>query len=412
MYVNFITPIAACRYTLPVTPVHSAAASTLVVETVENVVGHAPRPIALHEPRFGPQEKRYVDECVDTNWVSSVGAFVDRFERDLAAYTGAGFAVATSNGTAALHIALLLAGVQPGDEVIIPALTFIATANAVSYCSARPHLVDADPQTLGLDPAKLENHLRTMAIRHAGGWVNKSTGARIAAIVPMHTYGHPVDLDGCVEVAKSFGIPLVEDAAESLGSFYRGRHTGTFGRVNTLSFNGNKIVTTGGGGAILTNDAAIAQHAKHLTTTAKKPHAWAFEHDEVGFNYRLPNLNAALGCAQLERLDEFLTAKRILARRYADAFADSGVGTIVLEPAETRSNYWLITLLLNADLAFERNAILAALHERRILARPAWNLMHTLPMYADCPRADLTTAEDLAQRMICLPSSPHLLAPG
>ena len=272
----------------------------LVVGAIRVVTGSAPA--ALHEPHFGGREWDYLKECLDSTFVSSVGKFVDRFEAELAAYTGAAHAVATVNGTAALHIALKLAGVLPGDEVIVPALTFAATANAVIYCDAVPHFADRETRSFGLDAAALRDWLQATTELQAGVCVNRASGRTIRAMVPMHVFGHPADLDSLLAVASDFRLALVEDAAESLGSLYHGRHTGTIGRMGTLSFNGNKTITTGGGGAILTNDAELAKHAKHLTTTAKLPHAWEYRHDEVGYNYRMPNLNAALGCAQLEQL--------------------------------------------------------------------------------------------------------------
>ena len=283
------------------------------VAAIRNVVGV--KPAVLHEPRFGGREWEYVKECLDSTFVSSVGKFVDRFEAELAAYTGAKHAVAVMNGTAALHIALLLAGVQAQDEVLVPALTFIATVNAVSYCNAVPHFVESEESCFGIDPVALRIYLDALTEQRDGQCINKQTGRVIRAIVPMHTFGHPNLIKELLELAHDFKLVVVEDAAESIGSYYRGRHTGTFGLLGTLSFNGNKTITTGGGGAILTNDSVLAARAKHLTTTAKLPHAWHYVHDEIGYNYRLPNLNAALGCAQLEQLPQFIQAKRILFGR-------------------------------------------------------------------------------------------------
>lgn len=363
--------------------------------------------IGLHEPEFSGNEWTYVKECLDTGWVSSVGKFVDRFEADLAAFTGVAHAVAVVNGTAALHVCLRLVGVQPQDEVLLPALTFIATANAVSYCGAIPHFVDSEERTLGLDPAKLAAYLQVIAEVRPDGCYNRQTGRRIKAVVPMHTFGHPVDLDPLVEVCDRFRLELVEDAAESLGSYYKGRHTGHWGKVSALSFNGNKVLTTGGGGAILTNDPDLAKLAKHLTTTAKQPHKWAFNHDMVGYNYRLPNLNAALGCAQLEQLPRFLEQKRWLADRYAEAFEGMAGVTFVREPDFATSNYWLNALLLH-DPA-DRVPFLEAANAQGVMSRPVWTLMHKLPMFADCPRMDLTGAEALESRLVNIPSSPALV---
>jgi perosamine synthetase len=364
--------------------------------------------ISLHEPSFSGNEWNYVKECLDTGWVSSVGKFVDRFEEDLAAYTGVKRSIAVVNGTAALHICLLLAGVKAGDEVLIPALTFIATANAVSYCGAIPHFIDSEECTLGVDPRKLARYLEEIAEERVDGCYNSVTGRRIKAIVPMHTFGHPVDLDPLVEVCQRFNITLIEDAAESLGSCYKGRHTGQWGLLSALSFNGNKTITTGGGGAILTNDEELARLAKHITTTAKVPHRWEFNHDMVGYNYRMPNLNAALGCAQLEQLPDFLAAKRDLAERYRQAFAEIPGIKFFSEPANSRSNYWLNTLLLDEDCAGQRDALLEASNEMGIMTRPAWTLMSKLPMFAGCPKMDLSVAESLEQRLINIPSSAFL----
>lgn len=377
-----------------------------VVAAIRLVAG--PAPVALHEPRFAGNEWAYLKECLDSTFVSSVGKFVDRFEADLAAYTGAKHAVAVVNGTAALHIALKLAGVEAGDEVLIPALTFVATANAVAYCGATCHFVDSDERTLGVDPHKLREYLMATTEQRNGVCVNRATGQVIRALVPMHTFGHPVDLDGLLAVAHDFNLVLVEDAAESLGSYYHGRHTGTFGRFGTLSFNGNKTITTGGGGAILTNDPQLAQTAKHLTTTAKLPHRWAFEHDQIGYNYRLPNINAALGCAQLEQLPGFLEAKRRLFQRYQDAFAEIQGASIVMEPEGCHSNYWLQTLLLAPEKADQQEAILAASNDAGLMTRPVWMLMNRLPPYRDCPAMDLAGVESLAARLINVPSSAHL----
>ena len=365
---------------------------------------------ALHEPHFSGNEWVYVKECLDTGWVSSVGKFVDRFEHDLAEATGARHAVAVVNGTAALHICLQLAGVEPGDEVLMPALTFVATANAVSHCGAVPNFVDVDEATLGMAASELRDHLNNIADLRDGACFNRQTGRRIRALLPMHTFGHPSDLDALADVAARFCLELIEDAAESLGSYYKGRHTGNVGRLSALSFNGNKIITTGGGGAILTNDADLAKLAKHITTTAKLPHRWLFEHDMVAYNYRLPNINAALGCAQLEQLPGFLESKRQLFQRYRAAFSGIAGAHIVEEPAGCRSNYWLQTLLLDESAAGLRDDILAATNDAGLMTRPAWTPMHNLAPYANCPRAELPVTESLECRIINLPSSPQLVA--
>jgi perosamine synthetase len=312
------------------------------------------------------------------------------------------------NGTAALHIALRLAGVQPNDEVLIPALTFVATANAVSYCGATPHFADSSESDLGLDPRALRDYLGASTEIRAKQCVNRATGRVIRCVVPMHAFGHPVDIDGLLSVARDFHLSVVEDAAESLGSTVHGRHTGTFGLLGTSSFNGNKTVTTGGGGAILTNDAVLARHAKHLTTTAKVAHRWEYRHDEIGYNYRMPNINAALGCAQLEQLPGFLRAKRRLFERYAAAFADMPAVRLVAEPKGCRSNYWLQTLLLNSSAASQRDSILAATNDAGFMTRPTWTLMNRLAPYRECPKMPLSAAESLEARLINLPSSAHL----
>lgn len=364
--------------------------------------------IGLHEPCFAGNEWGYVKECLDTGWVSSVGKFVDRFEEQLAEYCGVRKAVAVVNGTAALHVCLILAGVERGDEVLIPALTFIATANAVSYCGAVPHFVDSEEATLGLDPVRLGAYLEQNAVLRSGECFNKNTGRRIKAVVPMHAFGHPVDLDPLLEVCGRFHLELVEDAAESLGSFYKGRHTGNFGRVSAVSFNGNKLVTTGGGGAILTNDEELGRLAKHVTTTAKVPHRWNFCHDMIGFNYRMPNLNAALGCAQLEELEGFLRSKRVLAQRYRDALAGIEGVRFFEEQSFARSNYWLNVLLLDEECASERDALLTRTNDSGIMTRPVWMLMHKLAMFEQCPRMELPVAESLERRIINIPSSAFL----
>jgi len=366
---------------------------------------------ALHEPSFIGNEWSYVKECLDTGWVSSVGKFVDRFELQLAEYTGVKRAVAVVNGTAALHLSLLLAGVRPGDEVLVPALTFVATANAVSYCGAVPHFVDSAMDTLGMDPAKLDSYLRDITVLRQDSCCNRTTGNPIRAVVPMHTFGHPVDLDGLTDVCKQYHLPLIEDAAESLGSYYKGSHTGNRGVLSALSFNGNKVLTTGGGGAVLTNDEHLGNLAKHLSTTARVPHPWELTHDQVGYNYRMPNINAALGCAQLEQLPEFLTRKRNLARRYEAAFSGVDGVTFFVEPGHGKSNYWLNALLLDDQCAEGRDPLLELLNTSGIQARPAWTLMHRLAMYRDCPRMDLGTAENIARRLVNIPSSAVLGAP-
>ena len=377
-----------------------------ILMAIRRVFG--PGHVMLHEPSFEGNELPYLKDCIDTTFVSSVGKYVDRFELELAAITGAKYAIATVNGTAALHIALKIAGVQPGEEVLIPALTFVATANAVSYCGATPHFVDSDESNLGVDSFKLRDYLIEHTEQKAGQCVNSVTGKIIRAIVPMHAFGHPVDMDGLMSVAHDFNIVVVEDAAESLGSYYKGRHTGTIGLLGTLSFNGNKTITTGGGGAILTNDKALAEYAKHLTTTAKLAHSWEYRHDEVGYNYRLPNLNAALGCTQLEQLPLKLARKRELFEVYQKAFCDIEGIKLLAEPKGCESNYWLQTLLLDPDKIECRDSILKITNQEGLMTRPAWVLMHELAAFKGCPRMDLTIATSLYKRIINIPSSQKL----
>lgn len=381
-----------------------------IVSAVKRAVGTPNGTLALHEPVFAGNEIAYLEECIKSTFVSSVGKFVDRFENMLEEVTGARRAIAVVNGTAALHACFTLAGVEAGDEVMSPALTFIATTNAIAYCGASPHFIDSSFKTLGMDAQALGARLDAIAQRGAGGTINRETGRRIAAIVPMHTFGHPVDMDEIVAIARHWDIPVVEDAAESLGSTYKGHAVGSQARLAALSFNGNKIVTTGGGGAILTNDEELGRRAKHITTTAKLPHKWAFVHDEVGFNYRLPNLNAALGCAQLEQLDGFLASKRRLAAAYHRAFAGVPGVQFSCEPEGTTSNYWLNAILLDEPHAGLRDEVLTALNASGFGARPTWTLMHRLPMFAACPRGDLRVAESIERRLINLPSSASIQA--
>ena len=383
--------------------------SRQILAAVRSVIGDRSKTVGLHEPYFKGNEWNLVKECLDTGWVSSVGKFVDRFEEMLREFTGAKFAVATVNGTAALHIALLLAGVKPDDEVLVPTLTFVATANAITYCGAIPHFVDSSYVTLGIDPSALAKHLENIGTFCDGQLLNSETGRIIRAIVPMHTFGHPVEMDSLGRVCDRFNLKIIEDAAESLGSSYKGVHTGRFGMMGTLSFNGNKIITTGGGGAVITDDPALGKRAKHLTTTARIPHRWEIEHDETGYNYRMPNINAALGCAQIQLLPLFIENKRSLAQRYARAFELVEDAEIFLEPAKCKSNYWLNTILLDRDVARVRDQVLMDLNEAGIGSRACWKLMHKLPMYNDCPKADLKVAEDVETRLINLPSSVNLV---
>jgi len=364
-----------------------------------------PNGAALHEPLFEGNEWQYVKECIDTHWVSSVGKFVDRFEQDLADFTGAKRAIATVNGTSALHLALILSGVKSEDEVLVPAMTFVATANAVSYCGANPHFIDISRNTLGVDSDKLDDYLAEIAeIRNDGLTWNKNTNKRIIACVPMHTFGHPVDMDSLNRVCEKWNIIIVEDAAESLGSFYKGKHTGLFGKLGVFSFNGNKIITSGGGGAIITNDEELAVRAKHLSTTAKTSNAWEFVHDEIGYNYRLPNINAALACAQLEAVPLYLKLKRHLAKKYQEIFQDLEGISIFSEPSDCSSNYWLNVLLVNKENIEYKEEILSVTNMNKIMTRPVWKLMSDLNMYKHCPSMELEISKEMESRIICLPS--------
>ncbi|RPI77890.1 MAG: LegC family aminotransferase [Desulfobacteraceae bacterium] len=379
-----------------------------ILNAIRTVIPDAKDPVALHEPCLKGNEWVYLKDCLDSTWVSYVGAYVDKFESMLADFTGVKKAVAVVSGTAALHMALKLAGIESGDEVLVPALTFAATANAVVYCNAIPHFVDSQEQTLGLDPYKLNEYLKDIAQTNSQGLINKFSGRRIKAVIPVHTFGHPVDLDPLLEVCQANKIALVEDAAESLGSFYKGKHTGNWGRLSILSFNGNKTITTGGGGAILTQDERLGALAKHLTSTAKVPHRWEYRHDQVGYNYRLPNINAALGCAQMEQLPRFLERKRRLAGQYQEAFKGVHGARFFTEASFARSNYWLNVLLLEEVFSGQRDAVLAGTNDAGFKTRPAWNLLPTLPIFRNCPAMDLSCAQSLAGRIINIPSSPML----
>lgn len=361
--------------------------------------------LPLHEPRFIGNEKAYLNACIDSTFVSSVGAFVDRFEKEFAAYVGSKYAVATVNGTAALHIALLLAGVEREDEVITQPLTFIATANAISYIGAKPIFVDVDRDTMGLSSNALKTFLETHCSIADNRCINTLSGKTIKACVPMHTFGHPCHIDEIKALCDQWHISLVEDAAESLGSTYKERHTGTFGRLGVFSFNGNKIITSGGGGVIVTDDEALAARAKHITTTAKIPHRWEYVHDEIAYNYRLPNINAALLCAQMENLDFFLENKRLLRDEYASFFDETSI-TLVREPEGARSNYWLQTLILNDKN--ERDAFLSYTNDHNVMTRPIWRLINRLEMFAEAQSADLSNALWLEDRVVNIPSGVRL----
>lgn len=358
--------------------------------------------VALHEPVFIGNERKYVLDAIDSTFVSSVGAYVNSFEERMAEITGAKYAIAIVNGTNALHMALLLAGVERDHEVLSQALTFIATANAISYIGAKLVFIDVDRDTMGMSPVALNRFLETNAEKKSDGYTyNKVTGKRISACIPMHTFGLPCRIDEIAAICEDWNITLVEDAAESLGSYYKNKHTGTFGKLGVFSFNGNKTVTCGGGGAIITDDEALAKRAKHLTTQAKVPHKWDFVHDEIGYNYRMPNLNAALACAQLEQLALFVENKRELAGQY-QALAESLGFSFAYELEEAKANYWLVALVLN-DLE-ERNAFLEYTNSRGVMTRPVWELMNRLPMFKDSQADDLENSLWLADRVVNIPS--------
>ncbi len=357
--------------------------------------------IALHEPVFIGNEKKYLNECIDSTFVSSVGKYVDKFEEMLAAYVGAKYAVAVVNGTMALFTALKLVGVKEGDEVITQPLTFVATANAIYYCGAKPIFVDVDLDTLGLSPKSLKEFLEKNCKIVDNKCINKTTGKTIKACVPMHTFGHPCKIDEIKEICDKWHIALVEDAAESLGSFYKGKHTGTFGKVGIFSFNGNKIITAGGGGVIVTDDEKLAKKAKHITTTAKVPHPYEYFHDEIGYNFRMPNINAALLVAQMENLDKFLENKRNLAKKYEKFFHSIGI-EFIKEPKNAKSNYWLNAIKL--ENINERNEFLECTNKNKVMTRPVWTLMNKLPMYENCQRDELKNAEYLEERIVNIPS--------
>ena len=358
--------------------------------------------IPLHEPKFVGNEKNYLNDCIDSTFVSSVGKYVDRFEKEFASYVGAKFAIATVNGTAALHIALKLVNVEKDDEVITQPLTFIATCNAISYCGAKPIFLDVDLDTLGLSPKALRDFLEQNCEVVNNQCINKTTKKVIKACVPMHTFGHPCRIVEIKEICDIWNISLVEDSAESLGSFYKDKHTGTFGKVGAFSFNGNKIITSGGGGVIVTNDEVLAKRAKHITTTAKIPHPYEYVHDEIGYNYRLPNINAALLVAQLEQLEKFLISKRELAIKYKEFFTTNNINFIA-EPKDSKSNYWLQAVLLN-DVN-QRNEFLEFTNKNGVMTRPIWQLMNELEMYKDCQKDELKNAKYLEQRVVNIPSS-------
>tara|TARA_B110001452_G_C15234853_1_gene427560 strand:+ start:2131 stop:3282 length:1152 start_codon:yes stop_codon:yes gene_type:complete len=376
-----------------------------IVNFIREQFGISDEFIPLHEPRFVGKEKEYVMDAIDSTYVSSVGAYVDKFEKIVTEKSGAKYAIATSNGTSAIHIALLMAGVKPNDEVITQPLTFVATGNAISYANARCVFLDVDIDTMGLSPSKLKVFLEANAELREGVPYNKKTNSRLAACMPMHTFGFPCRIDEIVEICNEFNIPVVEDAAESLGSRYKGKYTGTFGKLGVYSFNGNKTITSGGGGVIITDDKKLAKLAKHITTTAKVSHKWEYDHDMIGYNYRMPNLNAALACAQLEQLDSFIENKRELALIYDEFFKEKTID-FVLENSDSYSNYWLMSVILK-DIS-QRNDFLKFTNENKIMTRPIWKLLNKLDMFQNCQVEDISNAEWLEERVVNIPSSVRI----
>lgn len=380
-----------------------------ILSVIREGTGNYKQALSLHEPFFTNSEIEYVTECIRSGWVSSVGSFVEAFSDSLQKYTRSQFAIPVVNGTAALQTCYYVAGIQSNDEVLMPALTFVATANALAVLGGVPHFVDVEQVTLGIDPEKLECYLHDISEVTSLGLVNKHTQRTIKALVVMHTFGHPSSVHRLKTICEKFGIFLIEDACEALGSWYDRQHLGTFGHLAALSFNGNKIITTGGGGAILTQDKKLAERVEHITKTAKQPHPWAFYHDEIGFNYRMPNINAALGLAQMEKIDFLLQKKRILAARYEEAFSNINSVKFIKEPSNAISNYWLNTIQLSDELVSYREILLERAHSQSIQLRPVWNPLHQLPMYKNCPRMDLSMTEFLSMRLINLPSSVGLI---
>jgi aminotransferase in exopolysaccharide biosynthesis len=372
-----------------------------VIDFIREIYNEPKEPIQLHAPVFFGNEKKYINDCIDTTFVSSVGKYVDQFETMIAEYTGSARAVACVNGTSALHLALKLSGVEQNDEVITQPLTFIATVNAIVYCGAHPVFIDVDKDTMGLSSEKMDLWLESHAEVKGDACFNRHTGRRITACVPMHTFGHPVHLEDLMSVCAKWHIELIEDAAESIGSFYRGKHTGIFGSIGILSFNGNKTVTTGGGGMLIFQDKARGDYAKHLTTQAKIPHRWEFKHDAVGYNYRMPNINAALGCAQMENIDAMLANKRETAMKYKDFFKNIGI-TFFDEPKNCQSNFWLNSVILPSKE--EQIQFLTETNDAGIMTRPIWELMNRLPLFSDCQCGDLEDAEWFADRVVNIPS--------
>lgn len=374
-----------------------------IVQAIKSVIGDKKH--SLHEPIFNGNEWIYLKDCLDSTYVSSVGNYVTNFEKNISDFVGSKYAVAVSSGTAALHLALHVAGISKNDEVLLPALTFVATANAITYCNAIPHFVDSDEETFGVDSNKLIEYLDENTKQRDGQCINLKTGRVIKALIPVHIFGHPCQIDELIELCAKYNLKLIEDAAEGIGSYYKGQHVGTFGISGVISFNGNKTITTGGGGVLITNDYETAKMAKHLSTTAKMPHEWEYEHDEIGFNYRMPNINAALGCSQLEQISKLLQFKRTLFNRYKTEFDKYTGFSIKEEPKNCKSNYWLQTLLLDNPDKSVLKKLLITTNQNNISTRPVWNLLNKLKPFQNNPCMELNNSEKLSKRIINIPSN-------
>ncbi|MAT85533.1 MAG: aminotransferase [Euryarchaeota archaeon] len=378
----------------------------LIVSKIRFVIGKGSH--QLHEPLFLGNEKKYVRDTIEKNFVSSAGKYVDKFEHKFKDYVKSKYAVAVVNGTQALFISLKVCGVSRNDEVLMPALTFVGTANAVSYLGAKPHFIDSDISTLGVNCLKLDNYLKKITKIKNGKCINKITGNKIKAIIPVHVFGHPSDIENILLIAKKYKLKVIEDAAEALGSYYKKKHLGTFGEIGCFSFNGNKIITTGGGGMVVSNKKNLAKKIKHLTTTAKLKHRWEYIHDEVGFNFRMPNINAALGLAQMEKINIFLKAKRALFRKYQSVFKNIKEISIFKEPPNSKSNYWLQTIILTPKFKKNKDLLIKRLHGKKIFSRPVWKLLSELKPYKKCSRMNLSGSKEIYERSINIPSSQYL----
>lgn len=380
-----------------------------VVNILERKLGFPKKIISLHEPSFSKKEYKYLKKCIDSTFVSSVGKFTELFENKIVKFTGAKYSVAVVNGTAAIHLGLKVIGVKSGSEVLTPSLTFAGATNAITYCQATPHFIDSEHETLGVDPKKLRKYLEKITVFKNKRCINKVTGKSIDAMVVTHLYGHPCNMQSLLKVSKDFRIPMLEDAAEAIGSYYKNKHVGTFGQVGVISFNGNKPITTGGGGIILTNIKKLSSKARHLSTTAKIPHPWEHQYKEVGYNYRMPNLNAALGLGQLENLQKKLKNKREIFKKYDKEFKKINGVHLKKEPKNCKSNYWLNTLIIDKDKKSQRKIILKKTNQKNIMTRACWMPMHHFSHFKKFPKMNLDTADQIYERAINIPSSPSLL---